>query len=77
MSENSRPLVLNSIEDETGLRCVDIFRRDDGSFGFEEYRREPEEAGLWTRIGSFRVERYANEAAALEAARSAVPWLRK
>src|SRR6266403_513923 len=37
--------VLASRENAEGNRCVDIFRRDDGSFGFEEYRRDPEDRG--------------------------------
>ena len=30
--------VLRSIETDDGGRCVDLFARPDGSFGFEEYR---------------------------------------
>ncbi|HEY2564091.1 MAG TPA: hypothetical protein VGI44_10300, partial [Acidimicrobiales bacterium] len=26
-------------------RCVDIFSRPDGTFGFEEFRRDPEDMG--------------------------------
>ena len=33
-----RPVVTRSISSDEGLRCVDIFRRKDNSFGFEEYR---------------------------------------
>lgn len=45
-------VVLDSIEDEDKRRCVDIFRRADGSFGFEEYVREPEDNSGW-RPSSF------------------------
>ena len=31
--------------------CVDLFRRPDGTFGFEEYRREPEDGRGWFVIG--------------------------
>ena len=31
--------VLRSIETDDGGRCVDLFARPDGTFGFEEYRR--------------------------------------
>ena len=43
-----RPVVTRSISSDEGLRCVDIFRRKDNSFGFEEYRKDPEanEVGL-------------------------------
>ena len=33
------PLV--SYENFDATRCVDIFVRDDGSYGFEEFRRDP------------------------------------
>ena len=32
--------VLASFEDQFRERCVDIFVRDDGTFGFEEFRSE-------------------------------------
>jgi hypothetical protein len=35
--------VLVSLENSAGDRCVDIFARDDGTFGFEEYRKDPED----------------------------------
>jgi hypothetical protein len=56
-------------------RCVDIFSRPDGSFGFEEFRRDPEDGGLWTPIAYFSGREYGSEEAALVAARECVPWL--
>jgi len=38
-----RNLVLASLEAEGGERCVDVFKRPDGTFGFEEYRRDSED----------------------------------
>ena len=29
-----------------GMRCVDLFRRPDGTFGYEEFRRDPEDQGV-------------------------------
>jgi hypothetical protein len=37
--------VLASRENAEADRCIDIFVRGDGTFGFEEYRRDPEDAG--------------------------------
>jgi hypothetical protein len=37
--------VLASIETDDGLRCVDLFRRPDGTFGYQEFRRDPEDQG--------------------------------
>jgi hypothetical protein len=56
-------------------RCVDIFRRPDGSFGFEEFRRDPEDMGTWTPVAYFSAHRYESELDAIAAARAAVPWL--
>lgn len=56
-------------------RCVDIFRRPDGTFGFEEFRRDPEDMGSWTAVAYYSVREYATEADTIAAARAAVPWL--
>ena len=56
-------------------RCVDIFARPDGTFGFEEFRRDPEDMGAWTPVAYFSDREFATEADALAAAREAVPWL--
>lgn len=56
-------------------RCVDIFRRPDGTYGFEEFRRDAEDVGHWTPIAYFSVREYSSEADAIAAARAAVPWL--
>lgn len=56
-------------------RCVDIFRRPDDTFGFEEFRRDPEDMGHWTPIAYYSGREFATEAEAVAAARDAVPWL--
>ena len=56
-------------------RCVDIFARPDGTFGFEEFRRDPEDMGAWTPVTYFFQREFPSEAAALAAARDVIPWL--
>ena len=56
-------------------RCVDIFRRPDGSLGFEEFRRDPEDMGAWTPIAFHSSREFTSEAEAIDAAREAIPWL--
>ena len=68
-------VVLKSIEDEYGLRCVDIFRRDDGSFGFKEFRRDPEDGGRWTLVADYSAGRYANSDETLQEAQKAISWI--
>ena len=67
--------VIKSIEAPGGQLCVDIFRRDDDSFGFELYRRDPEEGYGWYPIGYFGDRPFPSQAAAEAAAHIAVPWL--
>lgn len=70
-----RPLVLTSSESADGTRCVDLFRRDDGTFGFEEYRREPEDPSGWQAVGSYGERVFHSRKEADEAAHAAVAWL--
>ena len=70
-----RPLVLASLENGDGTRCVDIFRRGDGTFGFEECRRDPEDPRGWSRMDAFGHLVFATETAARRAAAAAVAWL--
>lgn len=72
MSDNK---VVRSIEAPGGLRCVDVFVRPDGSWGFEEYRRDPEEGSGWYVIGYHADARFESEDSAFEAAETEVEWL--
>jgi len=68
--------VLVSHEDAEGSRCVDIFRRADGSFGFEAFRRDPEDRSGWFVTGYYSGLRHASRDEALAAAMASVGWLR-
>ena len=68
-------VVLESLETGDGLRCVDLFRRPDGSFGYEEFRRDPEDRGAWTPVRFASGLGYPSLREAYAAARSAVVWL--
>jgi SAM-dependent methyltransferase len=56
-------------------RCVDVFSRPDGTFGFEEFRRDPEDMGAWTPVAYFSDREFATFEDAIEAARASVGWL--
>jgi hypothetical protein len=47
----------------------------DGTFGFEEFRRDPEDRGVWTPVTYFSGQEYESEQEALAATRERVPWL--
>jgi hypothetical protein len=68
-------IVIDSIENANHDRCVDLFRRPDGSFGFEEFRRDVEDAGAWTPVQYYSHAVYASKDAARHAAARSVVWL--
>ena len=68
-------VVVDSIENREHDRCVDLFRRPDGTFGFEEFRRDVEDAGAWTPVRYYSGAVYPSKEAALGAAVQAVVWL--
>jgi hypothetical protein len=67
--------VLASYQTTEANRCVDIFSRPDGTFGFEEFRRDPEDMGAWTPVAYFSGREYPSADAALASAGDAVAWL--
>lgn len=67
--------VLKSIEIDTGDFCVDIFVREDGSYGFEEFRKDSEDMGKWTGLKYFSVHHFSSEHEALSAAKKNIFWL--
>jgi hypothetical protein len=68
-------VVLASIENFEHDRCVDLFSRPDGTYGFEEFRRDPEDAGEWTPVQYYAGTRYGSKEEAWAAAKRAVAWL--
>jgi hypothetical protein len=67
--------VFVSVENSEHDRCVDIFSRADGSYGFEEFRRDIEDGGQWTPVQYYSGVTYVSSADALETAERCVPWL--
>lgn len=67
--------VLRSMNDPGAARCVDIYRRPDGTIGFEEFRRDVEDGRGWFPIGGHSNRVFTGEAEALAAALAAVAWL--
>jgi hypothetical protein len=67
--------VVRSINLDGEAVCVDIFVRPDGTYGFDEFRRDPEDGRGWFSIGHHGAEEFDTPEAALRAAREAVGWL--
>lgn len=66
--------VVASIESPDGNLCVDIFVRDDGSFGLEEYRRDHEDWRGWFSLDRHARKRFTREADARAYAIATVAW---
>ena len=71
-----RPVVTRSISSDEGLRCVDIFRRKDNRFGFEEYRKDPENIDGWYNVGYYSDKIYKNQKEAYKNACKNILWLK-
>ena len=69
-------LVIDSVNSEDNQYCVDVFKRDDGTFGFEEYRRDIEDYNQWFKIGCFDTLFFTTKKEAIEAAGKYVIWLK-
>jgi hypothetical protein len=67
--------VFVSVENLEHDKCVDFFSRADGSYGFEEFRRDIEDGGQWTPVQCYSDVTYAPSADALAAAERCVSWL--
>ncbi len=67
--------VFASIENGEHDRCADFFLRPDKTFGFEEFRRDVEDAGEWTPVQYYSELEFETAAAAYEAAESSISWL--
>jgi hypothetical protein len=66
--------VMRSVNAPDGGRCVDIFLRPDGTFGFEEFRRDVEDPSGWFPIGGHMGKSFATEQDAFDQALAVVAW---
>ncbi|MEM7711903.1 MAG: hypothetical protein AAF264_14390 [Pseudomonadota bacterium] len=67
-------VILLSVNLDGDSVCVDVFRRIDGTFGFDEFRRDPEDGRGWFSIGHHGERVFETEDEATAAARRAVDW---
>ena len=67
--------VLASLESEDGTQCVDFFVREDGMFGFEQFRSEYDGSSRWQSLGRSSRLSFASGEDALRAAKLQVSWL--
>jgi hypothetical protein len=68
-------MVINSVEDESGMNCVDVARRPEGGFSFKVFRKDPEDEGRWTLVADYSGLHFDTEEEALRNAAEKIPWL--
>ena len=66
--------VFASFENEYNAHCVDVSQRADGSFGYEEFRRDAEDCGAWQSLASYSQQVFEVQAQALADANCCVNW---
>lgn len=69
--------VIRSINNEDASHCVDIFQRADGTFGFDEFRRDGEDARGWFPIGVYSSIIFCDPVEAQRLACETIQWLSK
>jgi len=67
--------VLASLETGDGTQCVDLFLREDGTFGFEQYRREYDGPSRWQSLSKYAHLTFASGQDALQIAKQYLPWV--
>ena len=70
-----KKIVVRSINNADESLCLDIFQREDHTFGFEEYRRDLETNEGWYKIGFFGDDIFSSEEEAYKKACKNVVWL--
>lgn len=70
-----RNKVVQSLNAPGEQLCVDVFCRPDGTYGFQEYRRDPEDGQGWYPMGFSGDQVFASQGAALQGARGSIAWL--
>ena len=68
-------IVVQSYNLEGNTSCADIFMRADGTYGFDEFRRDPEDGRGWFSIGHYRLREFSGFDEALNDAKQTVAWL--
>lgn len=67
--------VIRSINLDGETICVDVFLRPDGTYGFDEFRRDPEDGQGWYSIGHYGAASFGTFDQAFAEAKEKVAWL--
>lgn len=70
-----RMTVLASMETDDRTQCVDFFVREDGTFGFEQFRAEFDGSGRWQSLSRYGQRAFGSGEETLQAAKQQISWL--
>ncbi len=68
-------IVVFSINNFDKTRCVDIFKRENNTFGYEEYRRDFETNEGWYKVGFMEDKIFTQQEDAYKNACESIVWL--
>ena len=69
-------VVINSINNDNNNLCIDFFIRKNKTFGYQEYRKDPENISEWYRVGSYDYKVFLNKDDAYHDAKKTIVWFK-
>ena len=69
-------VVINSINNDNNNLCIDFFIRKNKTFGYQEYRKDPENISEWYRIGYYDYKVFLNKDDAYHDAKKTIVWFK-
>ena len=69
-------VVINSINNDNNNLCIDFFIRKNKTFGYQEYRKDPENISEWYRIGYYDYKVFLNKDDAYQDAKKTIVWFK-
>ena len=69
-------VVINSINNDNNNLCIDFFIRKNKTFGYQEYRKDPENISGWYRIGNYDYKVFSNKNDAYHDAKKNIVWFK-
>ena len=72
-----KKIVVQSINDQTGMFCVDILSNAEQRFSFKGFRHDQEDNSGWYAFGPESDFVYLTSQEALDAAVKVIPWLKQ
>ena len=74
--DNSRTEKINSINNDDNNLCIDFFIRNNNTFGYQEYRNDPENISGWYRIGNYDHKIFLSKNDAYQDAKNKIVWFK-